>query len=867
MTGALPLSAPSTPTRISLKRRRIDATSRNSSLDAAAQIDSSDVSARWKRRRSAGDNTRTSTSIFTSRQRPFERRPDYGKDASLVLIGTKGSGLSSFAVIAATALHFRLIDTATWLAKHYGLHRSDYVKEHGLDAYRKVSSQALEKILQQHGARCVLVCGPEALELHSEVFIRAFSLTHPVIMINRDLTLIRKYLGLQDTDTVLQILGQSQRLCRQISNLEFFNLPENEAPVPLSADLSQKLRGRRQPSNSLALLQNVKQDFLQFLASIGMCPKPESSLLHPSDPLDREYSTSLKLRLEHVALGGSDLVDLDCGADTIELIVPCQTTTHTTYDHDRISRSFQVVRRMSNAPIVYHVECDDSQPSTNAAYAALLSYGLRLQPDFITVDLDCTDHQIHDLIGSVNQTKVIGHKQWSKQDSPAWLSPGLQKAFDRAVALGCDAVRLIQEARSAADDGECVLFQAAVAPQSKTPLIAYTTGIQSRSSMVLNRSLTPICHSIFSSTKSLLTLEQVMKAKFSSFIYQPLHFFIFGASVDYSLSPIMHNAAFKHLAMDHDYSIKQSSNLQDLMPLIDENFGGASISLPFKSEVTSMIDSASEAAKAIQAVNTIIPVRAQSDADDQDFPMLSRSCRNRAGPVTGLHGENTDWTALYTCVARYLSPANTIRSSSSALIVGAGGMARAAMYALIRMGVKNVVIWNRTHSKAIQVAEHFTALANGSHPRPPHEALLSAATETEDFRVDVVESLDAPWPSGLAQPTIVICTIPAHQIENTPPPEFVIPDQWFGSRTGGVIIEVSAFPEYRIGTWLSPVGSFHINRPGRRCCSKHMTMSTKDGSASSHSKFLSNKVVHNSSFSLVTRHRRRRSKTVSSRSI
>ncbi|KAI4850906.1 hypothetical protein E4T44_02469 [Aureobasidium sp. EXF-8845] len=246
----------------------------------------------------------------------------------------------------------------------------------------------------------------------------------------------------------------------------------------------------------------------------------------------------------------------------------------------------------------------------------------------------------------------------------------------------------------------------------------------------------------------------------------------------------MHNAAFDALAMDHNYSIKQSHDLRDFNRLVDDSFGGASISLPYKGEILAQLDSTSQAAKAIQAVNTLLPLRAAVGGTDVKVDPLCRSHKNRAGPVVGLYGENTDWTAIYTCVSRYLSPANTIQPGSSALIVGAGGMARASVYALLQMGVRNIVLWNRTHSKAIRVAEHFTTLFTEPGPK-----LFNQASTDLTCRIEVVETLLSLWPVGLAQPTIVVCTIPAHQIGDTPPPEFEIPQQWFQSRTGGVIVE------------------------------------------------------------------------------
>jgi shikimate 5-dehydrogenase/shikimate kinase len=793
MTNTLAISSSSTSSPSGIKRRRLDGTAYNASFAVGPptyrRLGTDTPDAGYQRYSTTSNPQSPSARHTYSRQTSRAGTPSE-RDASLVLVGTKGSGLSSFAVIAATALRFRLIDTESWLVEHYRMKRSEYIKKRGLDAYRKVSSKALEDILQQNGTRCVLVCGPEALEPHCQALIRTFALTHPVVMINRDLTVIRDYLGLPDTSEVLQILGQGRQLCRRISSHEFFNLPESEAASPLSAELCQNLRGRTELHNPPQLLQNVKQDFLHFLNLLSRTPARTGSLLGPSLPSNREFSTLLMLRLEDIADEDFSLVDLNRGTDAVELAVRFCPSQQTPCQRDRISRTLQMIRRHSETPIVYHVECQDSALlSSKQAYIDLLYHGLRLVPEFITINLDCTDRQVRDLTTSMTRTQVIGHRVYSAAKSSIWTNPALHKEFDRAVALGCHIVRFVCEAKSASEDRACALFQAVIASRSKTPLIAYTTGIPSKSSMVLNPCLTSVRQPGIpnsDSTMSLLTYQQLMKAKFSSYIYQPLHFHIFGASVDYSLSPMMHNAAFDALAMDHNYSFKQSHDLRDFNSLVDDSFGGSSISLPFKSEILSQLDSTSQAAKAIQAVNTLLPLRAVSGGDDVKADPLCRSHKNRAGSVVGLHGENTDWTAIYTCVSRYLSPANTIQPSSSALIIGAGGMARASVYALLQMGVRNIVLWNRTHSKAVRVAEHFTNLFTG-----PHARLFNQSSTDLTCRIEVVETLLSPWPEGIAQPTIVVCTIPAHQIGDTPPPEFEIPQQWFQSRTGGVIVEVS----------------------------------------------------------------------------
>ena len=69
-------------------------------------------------------------------------------------------------------------------------------------------------------------------------------------------------------------------------------------------------------------------------------------------------------------------------------------------------------------------------------------------------------------------------------------------------------------------------------------------------------------------------------------------------------------------------------------------------------------------AQIIGAVNTLIPLRTLDSSS-----LLER---NRAGPTLSVYGDNTDWVGICECVRKNLSPINTIRPRTTALIIGAG---------------------------------------------------------------------------------------------------------------------------------------------------------------------------------------------------
>jgi shikimate dehydrogenase len=140
---------------------------------------------------------------------------------------------------------------------------------------------------------------------------------------------------------------------------------------------------------------------------------------------------------------------------------------------------------------------------------------------------------------------------------------------------------------------------------------------------------------------------------------------LFGYPVEHSLSPAMHNAAFKHMGLDYCYITFSVSPdmLKDAVQAIRAlNLKGVNVTVPHKENVMPFLDEISEEASFIGAVNTI---------------------KNNHGRLTGY---NTDGRGFMQSLAN----AGIDVDGKTIYIVGSGGAARAIGYYLCK---KAAAVW------------------------------------------------------------------------------------------------------------------------------------------------------------------------------
>jgi len=157
-----------------------------------------------------------------------------------------------------------------------------------------------------------------------------------------------------------------------------------------------------------------------------------------------------------------------------------------------------------------------------------------------------------------------------------------------------------------------------------------------------------------------------------------------GWPVAHSRSPQMHNAALAVLGLDWRYQrlpIPSQLFARTVRALPALGFRGVNATIPHKEAALAVADVASESARAIGAANTLT-----------------------FEPGGAIHADNTDASGFLAALPRSAY-------GKTALVLGAGGSARAVIYALRQAGASEVRVWNRTADRAAAVARELGAIA------------------------------------------------------------------------------------------------------------------------------------------------------------
>lgn len=217
-----------------------------------------------------------------------------------------------------------------------------------------------------------------------------------------------------------------------------------------------------------------------------------------------------------------------------------------------------------------------------------------------------------------------------------------------------------------------------------------------------------------------------------------MHAAVLGQPISHSLSPVLHNAGYIALGLDHDYVAIEMSEpeLAQFVDELNDEWMGVSLTMPLKVAALQIAEHVAPVAQLTGSVNTLVNARS-------------------------LVGYNTDVYGIVQAITE-----TGVEKAQTCTILGSGATARSAIAASYEMGIHSISLLGR-NSQAIaqcdaiahELGITFTAIsAQESHwlesdvvinttPKGVADEYIPAVTQVNGVLLDVVYD---PWPTKLA---------------------------------------------------------------------------------------------------------------------
>ncbi len=202
---------------------------------------------------------------------------------------------------------------------------------------------------------------------------------------------------------------------------------------------------------------------------------------------------------------------------------------------------------------------------------------------------------------------------------------------------------------------------------------------------------------------------------------------LLGAPIAQSAAPAMHEQAAEALDLHCHYQLIEvaGAGREELKLLLEGvrrlGFAGINVTFPYKEAVLDLLDELSPAAALIGAVNTVVV---------------------RDGRLIG---HNTDTTGF----ARAVTPFVTASSHGAVAVIGAGGVGKAIAFALARLGVTDLRIFDIDPARAAQLAVQLEDQAKAAAAKSVEDALRGVEGVVNASPVGMLPSLGTPVPDHL----------------------------------------------------------------------------------------------------------------------
>jgi 3-dehydroquinate dehydratase / shikimate dehydrogenase len=262
---------------------------------------------------------------------------------------------------------------------------------------------------------------------------------------------------------------------------------------------------------------------------------------------------------------------------------------------------------------------------------------------------------------------------------------GLDQAAERIETFKPDFVKVVSTARTLADN------LAVLRLIENHSLAAQVVGIAMGEEGLVSRVLGPraggaFTFASFSEESETAPGQVTAEALRDTYRFEHLDpatriFGVAGNPISHSLSPALHNAAFRREVVNAVLLPLKTKSVQDLLTLaIELPLAGCAITMPLKTEVLPHLANMDPLTARIGACNTL-----------------------RMGADGKLYGFNTDVAGVIRPLERRLR-----LKGARVAVLGAGGAARAAVFGLVEQGAEVLVV-NRTHEHAVTLARQAKA--------------------------------------------------------------------------------------------------------------------------------------------------------------
>ncbi|KAF3055293.1 Quinate repressor protein [Trichoderma lentiforme] len=703
-------------------------------------------------------------------------------EASIILVGVRGAGKRTLGLIAATELNWNFMTEDRCFQEFTKMTPATFVEKYGIEAFHENSLEAVRRVLLTCRERHVIECGWSSLTSDIHLLLQRLCLTNPVIQVTRSPKQVQTLLGLDQQQIAL--FTRAEEIHRDCSNYEFYNIQdwtEDPATNDRKGDIScSPFRLKDAKTHFCSFLDLVRSKSVERLSPCINRPLSAISLA------ERRYTHVVRVELSTLIQLPPQLDNFDFIEDAIELIDDVSSIDA----NQIIGEKVATLRRYLSVPIIYDlsrhgVAAVDRQDDEDFQARRLWS-AFRLAVDYVVVPLESINLRLKQILSERRSTQLIGH---CAIPLDANAIEKARRMYDRASDHGFSMTRLIFVKGTSTQDEkalhDCVMaLRSSVELRGGPALISYGQGLPGSQSVLLsNTILTPVHHPHFhpkaDERDSLLTTRQIMQLRFQKGLLETQRIYSIGKP-PLSVAPAMVKAALDATGLSFDYIQQESLGSPPFEDLaMDKKMGGATITYGLKTITATFVERKSQQARAIGAVNTLMPLSTGTNP----APCLRNIHVNLpgSGAIRSWYGDNTDWIGMTVCINRNLSPRNAINpEKTSGLVIGSGGMARAAIYSMLRLGVHAICVFNPVARDQSIIPDHFNTIFASQQGGVKHVRTLLHTQES--------------WPADMEQPTIIVsCPVPGERIEPIATTA-AVPTQWLQSKTGGVILEMCYKP-------------------------------------------------------------------------